>query len=253
MSETVDPHAALKQEAAEYAVRYVESGMAVGLGTGSTAIFAVRRIGELLRTGALKDIVAFATSQVTGQEAVRLNIPMLSDDLPRTLDVSIDGADEVDPQLNLIKGGGGALLREKLVAQNTRREIIVVDESKLSPRLGTHHVLPVEVLPFGWRSAARYLEALRARYVVRYAADGREYRTDQGNMILDCDFGPIDNPAQLADQLGRRAGIVEHGLFVGLAHLVVVSGPGGIREILPGSGRELIENEGGGWIFQSLI
>jgi ribose 5-phosphate isomerase A len=236
MSESVkpvDPHAALKQEAAEYAVRYIESGMAVGLGTGSTAIFAVRRIGELLRTGKLTNIVAFATSKVTQQEAVQLNIPILSDDLPRTLDVTIDGADEVDPRLNLIKGGGGALLREKLVAQNTTREIIVVDDSKLSPRLGTLHVLPVEVLPFGWRSAARYLEALGAKYVVRHAADGAEYRTDQGNMILDCDFGPIADPAQLAAQLDRRAGIVEHGLFVGLTHLVIVSSSGGIREMLP--------------------
>ena len=229
---SVDPHLTLKRRAAEYAVRYVEHGMAVGLGTGSTAIFAVRYIGELVRTGTLKDIVAFATSQVTWDEAVRLNIPMLSEDLPKALDVTIDGADEVDPRLNLIKGGGGALLREKLVAQNTTREIIVVDESKLSPRLGTHHVLPVEVLPFGWRSAARYLEALGAKYVVRHAADGQEYRTDQGNIILDCDFGPIESPAQLADQLDRRAGIVEHGLFVGLAHVVVVSGPGGIRELL---------------------
>ncbi len=228
-----DPHAALKKQAAEYAVRYVESGMAVGLGTGSTAIFAVRSIGELLRSGALKDIVAFATSKVTGDEAVRLKIPMLPDDLPRSLDVTIDGADEVDPQLNLVKGGGGALLREKLVAQNTAREIIVVDESKLSPRLGTLHVLPVEVLPFGWRSAARYLEGLGAKYVVRQAADGSEYRTDQGNMILDCDFGPIANPAQLAEQLNRRAGIVEHGLFVGLTHVVIVSSPAGIRELLP--------------------
>ena len=236
MSESVkpaDPQAALKRQAAEYAVRYVESGMAVGLGTGSTAIFAVRYIGELLRTGALKDIVAFATSHVTWDEAVRLNIPMLSQDLPRVLDVTIDGADEVDPQLNLIKGGGGALLREKLVAQNTTREIIVVDESKLSPRLGTRHVLPVEVLPFGWRSPGRYLESLGAKYVVRHAADGEEFRTDQGNMILDCDFGPIASPAQLADQLNRRAGILEHGLFVGLTHLVVVSGPDGIREMLP--------------------
>jgi len=230
----VDPHAALKQQAAEYAVRYVESGMAVGLGTGSTAIFAVRYIGELLRRGALKDIVAFATSQVTWDEAVRLNIPMLSEDLPRSLDVTIDGADEVDPQLNLIKGGGGALLREKLVAQATAREIIIVDDSKLSPCLGTHHVLPVEVLSFGWRSAARYLESLGAKYIVRHTTDGAEYRTDQGNMILDCDFGPIASPAQLASQLDPRAGIVEHGLFVGLTHVVVVSGTGGIREILPG-------------------
>jgi ribose 5-phosphate isomerase A len=205
--------------------------MAVGLGTGSTAIFAVRRIGELLRTGKLKDIVAFATSKVTAQAAIQLNITMLSDDLPRTLDVTIDGADEVDPQLNLIKGGGGALLREKLVAQNTTREIIVVDESKLSPRLGMHHVLPVEVLPFGWHSAARYIESLGGKFVVRQAEGGGEYRTDQGNMILDCDFGPIADPARLANQLDRRAGIVEHGLFIGLTHALVVAGASGIREI----------------------
>jgi len=211
----------------------VESGMAVGLGTGSTSIFAVRYIGELVRTGRLKNIIAFATSQATWEEAVRLNIPMMSEDLPRSLDVTIDGADEVDPQLNLIKGGGGALLREKLVAQSTAREIIIVDESKLSPCLGTRHVLPVEVLPFGWRSAAGYLEKLGAKYVVRHTPEGKQYRTDQGNMILDCDFGPIANPAQLADQLARRAGIVEHGLFVGLAQVVVVSGPSGIRELVP--------------------
>jgi ribose 5-phosphate isomerase A len=229
----VDPQAALKQQAAEYAVRYVESGMAVGLGTGSTAIFAVRRIGELLRTGKLKDIVAFATSKVTAHEALQLNIPMLSDDLPRNLDVTIDGADEVDPNLNLIKGGGGALLREKIVAQNTAREIIVVDDSKLSPCLGTLHVLPVEVLPFGWLAAARYIESLGGKYVIRQAEGGGEYRTDQGNMILDCDFGAIANPAQLADQLDRRAGIVEQGLFIGLANRVIVSSPGGIRELLP--------------------
>lgn len=229
----LDSNADLKRQAAEYAVRYVDSGMAVGLGTGSTAIFAVRYIGELLRTGTLNNIVAFATSKVTAQEAVRLNIPMLPDDLPRSLDVTIDGADEVDPQLNLIKGGGGALLREKLVAQNTAREIIVVDDSKLSPRLGTRHVLPVEVLPFGWRAVAHHLETLGAKYVVRQGADGSEYRTDQGNMILDCNFGPIANPAQLADQLNRRAGIVEHGLFIGLTHLLVASGPSGIREIRP--------------------
>lgn len=224
----------LKRSAAEHAVRrYVESGMSLGLGTGSTAIFAVRYIGELLRTGALKNIVAFATSRATWDESVRLNIPMLSQDLPASLDVSIDGADEVDPHLNLIKGGGGALLREKLVAQNSAREVIVVDEGKLSPLLGAHHVLPVEVLPFGWRASARYLQGLGAKWVVRHAANGEEYRTDQSNMILDCDFGPIQNPAQLADQLNGRAGILEHGLFVGLAHVIIVSGPNGIRELVP--------------------
>ncbi len=108
----------------------------------------------------------------------------------------------------------------------------MVDESKLSPRLGTRHVLPVEVLPFGWRSQARYLESLGAKYVVRRAASGEEYRTDQGNMILDCDFGPIANPAELAVKLEARAGIVEHGLFLGLADAVVVSSPSGVRELL---------------------
>lgn len=233
---SADPHSGLKKAAAEYAVRYIESGMTVGLGTGSTAIFAIRRIGTLLASGELKNIVCFATSRASKNAAVELGIPMLPDDLPRNIDVTIDGADEVDPQLNLIKGGGGALLREKLVAQATAREIIVVDESKLSPRLGVQHVLPLEVLPFGWRSQARFLESLGAKYVVRQAAGGEEYRTDQGNMILDCDFGPIADPASLALGLESRAGIVEHGLFLGLTHLVVVSSATGVREISTAQG-----------------
>ena len=233
-SKAMDTVEALKRRAAEYAVdHYFESGMKVGLGTGSTAIWAVRYLGELLRTGARKDIIAFATSRVTEQEAVRLGIPMMSEDLPSSLDVTIDGADEVDPQLNLIKGGGGALLREKIVAQASAKEIIVVDESKLSPRLGTHHVLPIEVLPFGWRSQANFIAGLGAKYTVRPAADGNVYHTDQGNLILDCDFGPIADPAGIADQLNTRAGIVEHGLFLGLTSLVIVSSSTGIRELSP--------------------
>ena len=234
---TRDPHAALKKEAAEYAVRYVQSGMAVGLGTGSTAIFAIRHIGELLQSGELKDIICFATSQASWDAAVELKIPMMTEDLPRDIDVTIDGADEVDAQLNLIKGGGGALLREKLVAQASMREVIVVDESKLSPRLGTKHVLPVEVLPFGWSSQARFLESLGAKLVVRQTADGKHYHTDQGNLILDCDFGPIDDAERLAVALEERAGIVEHGLFLGLTHNVVVAGSGGVRELTRGSGQ----------------
>jgi ribose 5-phosphate isomerase A len=229
-----DAHAALKKAAAEYAVRYVESGMTVGLGTGSTAIFAIRRIGSLLQSGELKNIVCFATSRASWDAAVELSIPMLPEDLPKNIDVTIDGADEVDPQLNLVKGGGGALLREKLVAQATAREIIVVDESKLSPRLCTLHTLPIEVLPFGWRSQARFLESLGAKYVVRQTGDGREYRTDQGNMILDCDFGPIADVPHLARKLEARAGIVEHGLFVGLTHLVVIASTTGVREMTAG-------------------
>ena len=227
-----DPQAALKKEAGEYAVsRYITSGMTVGLGTGSTSIFAIRRIGELLKSGELKDIIGFATSRASWDAAVELDIPMLTEDLPKNIDVTIDGADEVDPQLNLVKGGGGALLREKLVAQASGREIIIVDESKLSPCLGTKHTLPIEVLPFGWRSQARFLQSLGAKYVVRQTADGSEYRTDQGNLILDCNFGPIADTTHLARQLEARAGIVDHGLFIGLASVVVVASAGGVREL----------------------
>jgi ribose 5-phosphate isomerase A len=231
---TLDPQAALKKEAAEYAVtQYIRSGMTVGLGTGSTSIFAIRRIGALLKSGGLKDIVGFATSRASWDAAVELDIPMLTEDLPKNVDVTIDGADEVDPQLNLVKGGGGALLREKLVAQASAKEIIIVDESKLSPRLGTLHVLPIEVMPFGWRSQARFLESLGGKYVVRQTRSGEEYRTDQRNMILDCDFGPISDVVKLARALDGRAGIVDHGLFIGLASVVVVAAASGIRELKP--------------------
>lgn len=224
-----DPKAQFKQAAAERAVEFIQSGMKVGLGSGSTAIFATRRIAELLQTGQLRDLVAFATSKAIDREARRLGIPMLPDDLPVDLDVTIDGADEVDPELNLIKGGGGALLREKIVAQVSAREIIVVDESKPSPRLGTHWAVPVEVIPFAWRSQARFLEALGAHYTIRQNPDGTQFATDSGNLILDCHFGPIPDAKKLADALAGRAGIVEHGLFIGLATDLIVAGASGIQ------------------------
>jgi ribose 5-phosphate isomerase A len=205
--------------------------MLVGLGTGSTAIFATRKIGELLRTGALKDITGFATSQVTWDEAKHLGIPLMDADGLERLDVTIDGADEVDPHFNLIKGGGGALFREKIVAQATAREIIVVDESKLSPVLGTHFKLPVEVSPFGWHSQFNYIESLGARATIRKNKDGSQFVTDSGNMILDCDFGPIADVNELAAKLGARAGIIEHGLFLGIASDVIVAGENGIRHL----------------------
>jgi ribose 5-phosphate isomerase A len=187
----------LKRQAGEHAATLVQSGMVCGLGSGSTAIFATSRIAERLRSGDLKDIIAIATSRATGAAARELGVPMLTDDIPRAIDITIDGADEVDPSLNLIKGGGGALLREKIVAQTTRREVIVVDESKLSPRLGTHWALPVEVLEFGWRSQARFLESLGALITPRVSADDL-FRTNQGNMILDSGFGPIADLTGLA-------------------------------------------------------
>jgi ribose 5-phosphate isomerase A len=207
--------------------------MTVGLGTGSTAIFATRRMAAFYKNGQLRDIIAFATSRAVWQEAVKLGIPMLSEDLPWEIDVTIDGADEVDPQLNLIKGGGGALLREKIVAQASRREIIIVDERKLSPQLGTRWPVPVEVLPYGWQSQARYLSSLGGEPALRLVPDGSEFRTDQGNMILilDSRFGPIADLQGLTRKLASRAGILEHGLFLNLARDVIVAGPGGIRHL----------------------
>jgi ribose 5-phosphate isomerase A len=225
-------HTREKQQAADRAVECVESGMVVGLGAGSTAILAVRRIGQLLREGRLRDIVGVPCSSAIEAEACALGIPITLDP-PGAVDLTIDGADEVDPELNLIKGGGGALLHEKIVAQASRREIIIVDEGKLSPVLGTHWPLPVEVVPFGGHSQRRFLTSLGACVSVRQQHDGTPFRTDQGNLILDCAFGPIRQPAELAAKLDARTGIVEHGLFIGLATEVIVASVDGIRHLTP--------------------
>jgi ribose 5-phosphate isomerase A len=230
-SDEADIRARYKRQAAERAVDFVESGMVLGLGTGSTALFAIRRLAQLLRQDRVRAVTAIATSRGIWREAQRLGIPLLDDDMPHAIDLTIDGADEVDPALNLLKGGGGALLREKIVAQASRREIIVVDDSKLSPRLGTLRVLPVEVLAFGWRSQARYLESLGAQVSVRHNQSGERFVTDSGHMILDCRFGPIPDPHALAASLRARAGIVEHGLFLELATDVIVAGKDGLRHL----------------------
>jgi ribose 5-phosphate isomerase A len=225
----IDPKAAHKQKAAERAVEFVRSGMTVGLGTGTTAVFATRRIGALLREGKLRDVVGIATSRATEQEAKAAGIPLMSEVLDRDVDLTIDGADEVDPDFNLIKGGGGALLREKIVAQASRRVVIVIDSEKCSPRLGTRFALPVEVVPFGHESQRRFLEALNLRPTLRVKSDGAAALTDQGNVIYDCATGPIADAAKLAAQLAGRAGIVEHGLFLNLATDLVVAGPQGVQ------------------------
>ena len=223
---------ALKRRAAEYAVDFVSPGMILGLGHGSTARFALEKIARLLREGWLGDIRAIPCSSQVEREARRLGIPLTTlDDTPR-IDLTIDGADEVTPALELIKGGGGALLREKIVAQASRREIIAVEDTKVSAHLGQHSRVPVEVIPFGWRTQADYLEELGALLTLRAAADGAPFRTEQGNYILDCDFGIIHHPAQLAARLRERAGIVEHGLFLGLATCVVVAGVEGVRLLM---------------------
>jgi ribose 5-phosphate isomerase A len=220
-----------KQQAAERAVELVESGMTIGLGTGETATYAIRRIGALLRAGTLEDIEGVPTSLTTAAEAVRLGIPLLEESRATPTDITIDGADEIDPALNLIKGRGGALLREKIVAQTSRRVVIVADHSKLSAVLGTRSPLPVEVVPFGSRYQAEYLKRLipQAQISFRMAPDRSPVRTDQGNFVLDCATGPIEQPEELAAQLQARAGVVAHGLFLGLATDVIVAGPSGVE------------------------
>ena len=221
----------LKLQAAHHAADLIESGMVVGLGSGSTADFATKRIGERLNSGELKNIVGIPSSRKTEQLAAELKIPLAGFDEKQHIDITIDGADEVDPDLNLIKGGGGALLREKVVAQASRRNIIIVDESKLSDRLGTKWALPVEVIDFARQTEAVFLESLGASVSIRRRADGRPFKTDQNNLILDADFGPIGEPAKLAVQLNERAGMVEHGLFIGLTSEVIVAETGGIRHL----------------------
>lgn len=218
----------LKQAAGEFAATWVESGMIVGLGTGSTAVHAIRAIGARLADGGLHEILGIPTSRASEEQARTAGIPLTSLAEHPVIDLTIDGADEVDPSLDLIKGAGGALWREKMVAQASVRMVAVVDESKPSPTLGTRFALPVEVAQFGARPEAEYLDDLGATVTVRAGEDGREFVTDEGNWILDCVFGPIADVSRLGSRLDHRAGIVEHGLFIGLATDLLVARPTGI-------------------------
>ncbi len=220
-----------KKMAAEQGVDLLESGMVIGLGSGSTALCALDDIAARLDAGKLKDIVGIPCSRLIQREAIRLGVPLTTLEDHPTIDLTLDGADEVDPQLNLIKGGGGALLWEKIVAQASRREIIIVDERKLSPMLGTLCAVPIEVVPYGWQTHVAFLETLGAEVERRSGENDAAFRTDEGNFILDCRFGPIDDLNLLDHRLKQRAGIVEHGLFLRLASDVIVAGADGIRHI----------------------
>ena len=221
----------MKKQAGAYAADLVESGMRVGLGTGSTAVWAVRRIGERLKSGELTDIVAIPTSIRTQQEAEALGIPLASFEEVDELDITIDGADEVDGRLNVIKGGGGALLREKIVAQITKRLVIIVDPSKQVSLLGQTWAVPIEVVHFGWESQKRFLESQGATVEVRQDEEGNPFLTDGGNLILDANFGRIYNILALETKLQRRVGIVESGLFFEMADDLIVASPDGIQHI----------------------
>jgi ribose 5-phosphate isomerase A len=227
----MDEATQLKQRAAAKAVEFIRSGMVVGLGHGSTALLAVQLIAEMLTSGKKRNLLGIPCSQRIEDEARRLGLPLTTLEEHSIIDLTIDGADEVSPHLDLIKGGGGALLREKIVAQASRREIIIVDESKISPALGTRHRLPVEVLPFGWSGQAAFLRELGAKAVELRLGKDEVFTTQQGNVILDCDFGPIREPEKLAAALERRAGIIEHGLFLGIATDVIIAGAKGLRHL----------------------
>ncbi len=219
-----------KAAAAAAAVAMVEDGMVVGLGTGSTAAFALDFLGRRVANGLR--IVGIPTSEETGREARRQGIPLstLADHV--RLDLTIDGADEVVvATLGLVKGGGGALLREKIVASASDRLVIVVDETKVVSRLGARSLVPVEVVPFGWETTSRRLQRLAARLARRTTPEGPPLLTDGGHYILDCAFGGIEDPERLQRQLDATVGVVEHGLFLGLATRVIVGGPRGVRVI----------------------
>jgi ribose 5-phosphate isomerase A len=188
----------------------------------------------MIERGELEKIKAVPTADSIERAAHDHHIPTTDLGAIKSIDITIDGADEIDPELNLIKGGGGALLREKIVAQATKREIIVADHTKRSRQLGTNFDLPVEVLPFGWETQIDFLTELGANPRRRMSSEGHPFVSDSGNFILDCKFGPISDLDSLASRLESRAGIIEHGLFLALASEAVIAGPDGIEFIKRG-------------------
>lgn len=226
MTVTSDDLDLLKRRAAEAAVAEVRTGQVVGLGTGSTAKHVVLLLGERVRAGLT--IRGVPTSRETADLARRAGIPLLETDDSWAIDVAIDGADQVDPQLNLIKGGGGALLKEKIVAAAAARLIIVADQTKLVPVLGLPMPLPIEVMPFGWGSTARQVERVGGRVVLR-EREGRPFLTEGGHFILDLHLERIEDPADLEIRLNQIPGVVETGLFVGRTDTLIVGTANGVQ------------------------
>ncbi|MGE0565734.1 MAG: ribose-5-phosphate isomerase RpiA [Pseudolabrys sp.] len=223
-----------KRAAAACALEFVRPGMKLGLGTGSTARHFVDLLGERVRAGL--DVVGIPTSEATRAQAESLGIRLTTLDETPELDLTIDGADEIAPDFSLIKGGGGALLREKIVAAASRQMVVIADDSKWVPALG-RFPLPVEVLPFGFGATLRAVERVLKRVnpqgqaVLRKGKDGHAFVTDGGHWILDTSFGRIADPPGLAHDLAAIPGVMEHGLFIGLAHVVILAGAGGARVI----------------------
>jgi ribose 5-phosphate isomerase A len=227
-----------KRKAAERALGFVESGMKLGLGTGSTARHAVEILAQRLQAGLLYDLQCVPTSRATEAHARSLGVPLTTLDHQPRLDLTIDGADEIGPGLDLIKGHGGALLWEKLVAESSDRLVIVADESKIVSHLGERMALPVEVVPFGWSTHLPFMAEMGAHATLRRQNEVPVV-TDSGHFIIDCIFkGGIADPVGTSAALKARAGVVETGLFIGMANVAVVAGDAGVR---------VIERENAGW------
>jgi ribose 5-phosphate isomerase A len=220
-----------KEAAGRAAAEFVQDGMTVGLGTGSTVYFTLQRLGERVHEEKLA-IVGVPTSVDTEIKARAFGIPLATLSEVETIDLTIDGADEIDASFDMIKGGGGALLREKVVAALSKREVIVVDRSKVVERLGVRFLLPVEVVPFARATVARKIAGLGATWTLRMREAREVYLTDNGNEILDCKFpGGIADAPKLERALDEIPGVVESGLFVGLAHLLVLGDEEGRSEV----------------------
>lgn len=217
-----------KRKAAEAALAHVKPGMVLGLGTGSTARFFIEGVARLVAGGI--DVTGVATSLETAEAARRLGVPLTSLEERPHPDLCVDGADEVDPQLDLIKGLGGALFREKIVAAASNAFLVIVDDTKLVPRLGTNAPVPVEVHPFGWKSVAESIEALGASVELR-RRDGQAFVTDNGNHIVDARFSNLASPARVAARIASIPGVVGHGLFLGMADTVLVASATGVRTL----------------------
>jgi ribose 5-phosphate isomerase A len=219
-----------RERAAQQALDFVCSGMLLGLGTGKTTGLFIEMLADKIQSGALRDIQAVPTSEATAALARRLGIPLTNLLEHPSLDLAVDGADEVDPAMNLIKGLGRALLREKIVESHARHFLIVVDESKLVRRLGSRHPLPVEILPFEAETHVRWLNSLGCEAELWRNADGSPATTDNGNYLARCWFeGGIPDPFELYKILAYQPGIIENGLFLDMAHQVIVAGDSGTR------------------------
>lgn len=221
-----------KQRAAQAALQYVSSGMAVGLGTGSTADFFLIALAQAIKAGILKDIKGVPTSRQSERRAIEMGIPLFSLAQFPVCDITVDGADEVAPNLDLIKGLGGALLREKIVAQNSKKLVIIADEGKVVKQLGTKSPLPVEVAQFGYETQEGYLRSLGAEPKLRIGPGGMVFVTDNGNCIYDCHFpNGIKAPSEIESALNRRAGVVESGLFLGMASIALIGNAEDVTEM----------------------